>query len=323
MFDAIHACRSGGSNFCDLKISKMVTCKVRNGTTRTMERYPIWCNYQQQRNSYNNIPNPSCTPAQYRIIFRPKYITAYKSVETIERQCCPGFSGPKCDRSCFNCSEMEALKRKVAQLEHVPRPINPYGATSELQASQGGTVILGPKGPPGSRGKAGPPGSDGKKGSKGEPGTAGKSGTPGQPGPEGKVGAPGPPGSAGPQGPPGHPGRMGPQGIPGQPGPPGPPPVLSDDYATTEQLRHLTLSILRMDKELKACMQIITQSLGGIPGGPGGPNPFPTPAPGNEFPEIPTAIDSHYGSVDLPSMIFSEILVGSGDYDTELQDSKQ
>ncbi|XP_071945552.1 uncharacterized protein [Antedon mediterranea] len=293
-----------GSNFCEFKVTKMVSCKVRNGTTRSRERYPLWCSYQQVRNNLNHIPNPSCFPEQYRIVFRPRYITAYKPVDTVERQCCPGFSGQKCDKICFNCSEIEALKIKVKQLEHrkdithskVDGSNKYISYTSDLQASQGGALIVGPKGPPGTKGKVGPPGTEGLKGSKGDKGDEGERGAPGKPGPIGKVGQPGPAGMPGPKGPTGAQGLIGPQGPPG---PPGIPAKLPDDYVTIEQLKQILESVHIMNKELEACKRIINQQFGGgFPGMPSG-HLYQTPEPGNEYPEHPgSSIDTSDVNID-------------------------
>ncbi|XP_072043245.1 collagen alpha-1(XXVI) chain-like [Amphiura filiformis] len=110
--------RSRTSNFCDFRVTKQVTCRVLNGSEMYVHRSNApWCNYQL-RTYYPPFSKKECgdSSATYRMMFRPKYVIGYRNIETLERRCCPGFTGRNCDQLCFNCSILEDLQRKVNHL---------------------------------------------------------------------------------------------------------------------------------------------------------------------------------------------------------------
>nr|XP_054775092.1 collagen alpha-1(XXVI) chain-like [Lytechinus pictus] len=162
------------------------------------------------------------------VMFRPKYTIGYRTVETTERRCCPGFHGQNCNDACMNCSTLNELQQKVnnlisrsrgASIRPVNHDVNLVNPVYNSAGDRGTTTLRGPQGPRGPGGPAGSAGSPGAVGASGPPGPAGPKGDPGPrgpAGPQGQTGAQGPPGIQG------LPGQSAP-GIVGPPGPPGPP----------------------------------------------------------------------------------------------------
>ncbi|PIK35653.1 putative EMI domain-containing protein 1 [Apostichopus japonicus] len=171
-------------------------------------------------------------PKANEIMFRPKYVLSYRTVETMESRCCPGFYGASCEHSCFNCTLVDELQRKVDHLMSITElPVDStdsnYGLTTNddfthppyFGSSEAGPT--GPPGPPGPAGPAGPAGPTGLPGPYGPPGQIGAPGVRGNngsPGAAGERGLPGEQGATGPVGPVGAPGETGPIGPPGSPG---------------------------------------------------------------------------------------------------------
>ncbi|CAL4088116.1 unnamed protein product, partial [Meganyctiphanes norvegica] len=86
-------------NLCPYSVGKMVSCKTVNGTET----------YQGKVQVGQRI--------QFMTMTRPRYVTSFKEVMETEYGCCPGFHGPNCDLSCFNCTEYIDLTSRVRTLE--------------------------------------------------------------------------------------------------------------------------------------------------------------------------------------------------------------
>nr|XP_053644087.1 uncharacterized protein LOC128696743 [Cherax quadricarinatus] len=86
-------------NFCPYTVSKMVSCKVANGTETYTGKVAIG----------NRI--------QFMTMTRPRYVTSFKEVQETDYGCCPGFYGDNCDNSCFNCTQIHNLLSRVRTLE--------------------------------------------------------------------------------------------------------------------------------------------------------------------------------------------------------------
>ncbi|KAI8507529.1 hypothetical protein Bbelb_149090 [Branchiostoma belcheri] len=183
-------------NWCAYTVSKQVSCKVKNGSAVYKQAYYMpGCSIWKPGNCY-----------RYRRTVRPTYRVAYKTVTAMEWRCCPGFQGAGCQDTCFNCTRLEALEKRMSILENTGQsagsdkedadmPVRPPPVANGRKPE---VIPSGPTGPVGPRGPPGPPG------------------IPGRAGPEGPRGRPGAQGPIGPQGPPGQPGLRGEIGLPGQ-----------------------------------------------------------------------------------------------------------
>ncbi|XP_042225646.1 uncharacterized protein LOC121868791 isoform X2 [Homarus americanus] len=89
----------GRGNFCPYTVSKMVSCKVANGTETYMGKVAIG------------------KRIQFMTMTRPRYVTSFKEVQETEYGCCPGFYGDNCDNTCFNCTQIHNLLSRVRTLE--------------------------------------------------------------------------------------------------------------------------------------------------------------------------------------------------------------
>lgn len=221
----------------------MVSCTEINGTETYMGREFERCWYW---------PYSETCGGNYRVMKRPKFVTAYKVKSETQWKCCPGFSGPTCESDCANCSSSSNTgfpnhRRNGNKFNYradldpeTPRdrPLPP--SSSEGSRRHKPTDCPCTRGPEGSPGKPGPKGDQGPQGEPGLPGitpgpskgadaSVGPRGPPGEPGLPGLEGSRGPPGFnglpglRGPSGPKGDDGRDGEPGLPGLPGPPGPP----------------------------------------------------------------------------------------------------
>ncbi|XP_003725971.3 collagen alpha-1(XI) chain [Strongylocentrotus purpuratus] len=217
--------RTRTGNWCEFKRTKQITCNVRNGTEMYIQRTVApWCNYQL-RTLYGQLQHKDCTKSAYRVMFRPKYTIGYRTVETTERRCCPGFSGTNCNDACMNCSTLNELQQKVDELLSRSRGTSIRPVNNDVNLVNPGYNSAGDRGTTTLRGPQGPQGPGGPTGSVGSPGAVGASGPPGPVGPKGDPGSRGPAGPSGPAGPQGPPGIQGLPGksAPGIVGPPGPP----------------------------------------------------------------------------------------------------
>ncbi|KAL5016526.1 hypothetical protein ScPMuIL_006115 [Solemya velum] len=112
--------------------------------------------------------------------YRYRAYTIYETTERCEWKCCPGFEGPSCKESCFDCEKIDSLTERLTILEKNKIEVNPI---QRLQA-------CGCEGGP--RGAQGPVGKQGLPGKRGERGKRGKKGPAGIPGSKGDIGPPGP-----------------------------------------------------------------------------------------------------------------------------------
>ncbi|XP_032218812.2 uncharacterized protein LOC116601973 [Nematostella vectensis] len=166
---------SDGGRYCVYQSSKIVPCPVMQFRA-VKQSYHYYCQNTRQL----------CTG--HRIVNVPYYVTEKKRVFTSHRDCCPGFEGSNCEKSCYNCSTFQQIAKRLKAVENSAR----RGTSSATLGGRGPQGVRGDRGPPG---PAGPPGPSGRY-------------VPGPPGPPGRtvIGLPGPPGPAGPRGIPGLPG---------------------------------------------------------------------------------------------------------------------
>ncbi|XP_064793244.1 EMI domain-containing protein 1-like isoform X2 [Oncorhynchus masou masou] len=71
-------------NWCPHTVTKTVTCQVQNGTT--LQRVYQTCRWPQ-----------GCTGGSYRTVVRPSYKVVYRTINSLEWKCCPGYSGTACE----------------------------------------------------------------------------------------------------------------------------------------------------------------------------------------------------------------------------------
>ncbi|XP_028516185.1 collagen alpha-1(XXVI) chain isoform X2 [Exaiptasia diaphana] len=230
--------------YCLFETSRQVPCPVAV-RKKVQQKFHYYCG-----SLYKKI----CSG--YRAVFVPEYKIQMKTVYTTVRECCPGFTGPKCEKSCFNCS---MIQRWTKRLETVEKKLSGGRGVDVTEPSRGQTGPQGPRGVPGPRGI---PGAQGPRGQNGPPGPPGK---PGESviGPQGPVGPPGRPGVA--IGEPGPPGPQGPPGVPGLPGAPGTPggkiPTGGEKKAVTspdmkdvmEQFSAMLFRIQQLEERVNAC----------------------------------------------------------------------
>ncbi|XP_019624124.1 PREDICTED: collagen alpha-1(XXVI) chain-like [Branchiostoma belcheri] len=285
--------QGGTSNWCAYTVSKQVSCKVKNGSAVYKQAYYMpGCSIWKPGNCY-----------RYRRTVRPTYRVAYKTVTAMEWRCCPGFQGAGCQDTCFNCTRLEALEKRMSVLENTGQstgsdtkdadmPVRPPPVANGRNPE---VIPTGPTGPVGPRGPPGPPGI---------PGRAGPEGPRGRPGAQGPVGPQGPPGQPGLRGEIGLPGQQGEPGIPGTPGFPmeGMPEGMPD---MTALLRKVDLLANRVSL-LEELMAVTSEAGGFLPGGgpslrPGpGSSPKPevsSPGPG---PDVIPGSDTSPTPAELP-----------------------
>ncbi|CAK8694427.1 unnamed protein product [Clavelina lepadiformis] len=192
--------------YCAYPTTKMVPQRVKNGTQTYLKQVISQCSWSSLY----------CNPqVSYVVASRTTYKIRMRAYTREEWRCCPGFSGPKCEETCFNCTSVAELREQVEELS---RQMNFAGENGNTDASviiNGQQGVRGPPGPPGSMGLRGQRGPNGVKGTKGEQGTMGLRGFPGVAGPPGINGTNGKDGRPGPIGPVGPVGAKGERGLPG------------------------------------------------------------------------------------------------------------
>ncbi|XP_035690950.1 collagen alpha-1(XXVI) chain-like [Branchiostoma floridae] len=266
--------QGGTSNWCAYTVSKQVSCKVKNGSAVYKQAYYMpGCSVWKPGNCY-----------RYRRTVRPTYRVAYKTVTAMEWRCCPGFQGATCQDTCFNCTRLTALEKRMSALENTGLPVSsdtkdlPVGPPPVTNGKKADSEVLstGPTGPVGPRGPPGHPG------------------IPGRAGPEGPRGRPGAQGPTGPQGPPGQPGLRGEIGLPGEQGEPGMPgaPGFSME-GLPEGMPDMSALLRKVDllanrvSLLEELMAVTSEAGGFLPGGGPSlrPGPGTSPKPDVSSPE--------------------------------------